>query len=86
MLINDNACIMEMSKDGILHNEELGLINWSPTKAGSRTYRNYDPSVLERINQIPQAQQLGNILKGIGPFLQMHGAHKLSGEETIAFL
>ncbi len=86
MFVNEIARITEMSKDGIRHYEELGLISSSPRQAGSRTYRDYDPSVLKRIEQIRQAQQLGLSLKEIGPLLDMHGSREISNEETVAFL
>lgn len=86
MLINEVARIAEMSKDGIRHYEEMGLISSSPVRAGSRVYRDYDPAVLKTIEQIRQAQQLGLSLKEIGPLLEMHGNRSLSAEETVAFL
>ncbi|WP_210253203.1 MerR family transcriptional regulator [Beijerinckia sp. L45] len=39
MLINDVARMAGMSKDGIRHYEEMGLISSSARQAGSRVYR-----------------------------------------------
>jgi DNA-binding transcriptional MerR regulator len=75
-----------MSKDGIRHYEAMGLISSSPRPAGSRVYRDYDPAVLEVIEQVHQAQNLGFTLKEIAPLLRAYGAAKLTAEETIAFL
>jgi MerR family copper efflux transcriptional regulator len=49
MFINEVARIAGMSKDGIRHYEEMGLISSLPKKAGSRSYRDYDPAVVETI-------------------------------------
>ena len=86
MLINEVARIAEMSKDGIRHYEEMGLIGSSPVRAGSRIYRDYDPSVLKTIERIKQAQQLGLSLKELGPLLEAFGEREISNEETVAFL
>lgn len=75
-----------MSKDGVRHYEEMGLISSSPVKAGSRVYRDYDPLVLKTIEQIRQAQQLGLSLKEIGSLLEIYGGREVSHEETVAFL
>jgi MerR family copper efflux transcriptional regulator len=86
MLIHEVARITGMSRDGVRHYEELGLISSSPRQAGSRTYRDYDPAVLETIERVRQAQQLGFTLKEIAPLLQAYGNAQLSAEETIVFL
>jgi DNA-binding transcriptional MerR regulator len=86
MLINEIARIAGMSKDGIRHYEEMGLIASSARQAGSRIYRDYDPAVLETIEQVRQAQRLGFSLKEIGPLLKAHGAARLTPVETVSFL
>jgi len=86
MLINEIARIAGMSKDGIRHYEEMGLIASTPREAGSRTYRDYDPAGLDTIEKVRQAQRLGFSLKEIGPLLQAHGTANLSPEETVGFL
>lgn len=86
MLISEIAKMAGLSKDGIRHYEELGLIVSAPRKAGSKTYRDYDPSVLETIEKIRDAQRLGFSLKEIGPLLKAYAENALSKEQTVAFL
>ncbi len=86
MLINEVAKIAGMSKDGIRHYEEMGLIASTPRQAGSKVYRDYDPAVLETIENVRQAQRLGFSLKEIAPLLKTYGAARLSPEQTIEFL
>jgi DNA-binding transcriptional MerR regulator len=70
----------------VRHYEEMGLIGSKPRRAGSRIYRDYDPAVLETIEQVRQAQRLGFSLKEIGPLLKAYGTPNLTAEETVAFL
>ena len=86
MLIHEIARISGLSKDGVRHYEAMGLITSSPKQAGSRVYRDYDPAVLETIEQIRQAQNLGFSLKEIEPLLKAYGSATLTAEQTIAFL
>lgn len=86
MLINELAKMAGMSKDGIRHYEEMGLIASRPRQAGSRVYRDYDPTVLETIEHVRQAQQLGFSLKEIGPLLKAYGSVRPSRRQTIEFL
>lgn len=86
MLINEVARLAGMSKDGIRHYEELGLISSCPKQAGSRTYRDYGPEVVETIDKVRQAQRLGFTLKEIVPLLKAYGTATLTAEETVKFL
>jgi MerR family transcriptional regulator, copper efflux regulator len=86
MLINEIAKMAGLSKDGIRHYEALGLIGSVPRKAGSRTYRDYDPSVLDTIGKIRDAQRLGLSLKEICLLLKIYVEIPPSREEAIAFL
>lgn len=86
MLIAEVARISGLSKDGVRHYEELGLIRSSPRPAGSRTYREYEPEVIETIEKIRQAQQLGFSLKEVGPILASYRENPPTRDETIAFL
>jgi MerR family copper efflux transcriptional regulator len=71
MLIGEIAKITGLSKDGIRHYEHLGLIGSVPRRAGSKVYRDYDPSVLDMIDQIRGAQHYLRLsLKEIGPLLK----------------
>ncbi|MDB5581467.1 MAG: MerR family transcriptional regulator [Bradyrhizobium sp.] len=85
MLINEVARMAGMSKDGIRHYEEMGLISSSPKHAGSRTYRDYDASVLGTIEQVRQAQRLGFSLAEIGPLLEAYRSGP-TPEQTVQFL
>ncbi len=55
MLISEVAKLANMSKDGIRHYEEMGLITSTPRAAGGRVYREYDHTVLEQIDKVRQA-------------------------------
>lgn len=86
MLISEIAQLAGLSKDGIRHYEELGLITSAPRSAGSRTYRDYDASVLDTIEQVRNAQRLGFSLKEIAPLLKAYRDAPPSAEQTVAFL
>jgi MerR family copper efflux transcriptional regulator len=85
MLISEVSRMAEMSKDGIRHYEELGLIRSSPRQAGSRTYREYDPSVLKTIEDIRGLQRLGLSLHEIEPILKVVAAGPTK-QQTIEFV
>ena len=85
MLIGEIAKLAALSKDGIRHYEELGLIRSAPRRAGSRTYRDYDPSVLETIELIRGAQRLGLSLGEIGPLLKIYASGP-TREQSIQFM
>ena len=71
MLIGEVAKLAGLSKDGIRHYESLGLIKSSPKQAGSKTYRDYDPSVLHAIEQVRGAQHFLRLsLQEIGPLFK----------------
>lgn len=86
MLIHEIARMAGMSKDGIRHYEEMGLIASSPRQAGSRTYRDYDASVLRTIEHVRQAQRLGFSLAEIGPILDAYRSAEPTAEQTVEFL
>ena len=86
MLISELARLSGMSKDGIRHYEEMGLIASSARQAGSRSYRDYDPAVLQTIEQVRQAQMLGFSLKEIAPLLKAYGSANFTPEQTVSFL
>jgi MerR family copper efflux transcriptional regulator len=74
MLIGKIARMANLSKDGIRHYERMGLIVSTPREAGGRTYRDYDASVLEKVEQIRQMQQLGFSLKEMAPVFEAYEA------------
>ena len=58
MLIGEVAKRAGLSKDTIRHYEALGLLHSSPKRAGSREYRDYDNTTLERLSMIAFAKRL----------------------------
>src|ERR1700760_4428736 len=74
MLIGEVAKLANLSKDGVRHYEQLGLIASTPRQAGVRIYRDYDLSVLEKIENIRGLQQLGLSLKEMGPLFDTYEA------------
>lgn len=86
MLINEIAKLAGLSKDGIRHYEEIGLITSTPREAGSKIYREYDASVLDTIEKIRGAQRLGFSLKEIGPLLKIYAENPPSKERAVKFL
>ena len=86
MLIGEFARLSGMSKDGVRHYEELGIIRSVPRKAGARWYRDYGESELDRIEKARQAQQLGLPLKEIAPLLELYVDREPTTAETVSFL
>ena len=86
MLIGELSRISGLSKDGIRHYEQAGIIRSTARQAGSRTYRDYDAGAVKRIEQVRQAQQLGLSLKEIGPLLDVYAERGATTAETITFL
>ncbi|CAD6535259.1 MerR family transcriptional regulator [Paraburkholderia sabiae] len=86
MLISELAKLSGLSKDGIRHYEEVGLIRSTARQAGSRTYREYGADALDVIIKVRNAQRLGFALKDIGPLMQAYEANTFSLEETIGIL
>lgn len=86
MLIKELCCQAGVSKETIRHYERLGLISWVPKKAGSRVYRDYDKSVLERLEYIKLGKRLGFTLKEIKPLLDVYYSQGLTVEEQLVLL
>ena len=86
MLIGELAKVSGLSKDGIRHYEDLGLITSARKRAGTRWYNDYGADALDIIDKVRQAQRLGFALKDIGPLLRAHAESPFSQEETTAFL
>lgn len=81
MLIGTLAKITGLSKDGLRHYESLGLIHSHQLQAGSRSYRSYDESTLERLALIALAKRLHFPLREIAMFLNRIMADEISREE-----
>lgn len=86
MLIGKLAERTGLSKDGIRHYEQLGLIASSPRQAGTRCYRDYDESTVETIHNVRLGQQLGFSLREIGPLLKAYSETPPTKAEAVAFL
>lgn len=87
MLIGEVAKLAGLSKDGIRHYESLGLIQSSPKQAGSKTYRDYDPSVLHTIEQIRGAQHFLRLsLQEIGPLFKSMEEEPPTDAERLEYL
>lgn len=86
MLIGELATLSGLSKDGIRHYEDMGIVRSLPRRAGSRVYRDYDASNLDRIERARQARQLWLSLKEIGPLPDVYDERELSEAETVPFL
>jgi MerR family copper efflux transcriptional regulator len=87
MLVGEIAKRTGLSKDGVRHYEQLGLISSTPLEAGSKVYRDYDPSVLDTIEQIKGAQHFLRLpLKEIGPLLKALADSPPTKEQTIEYL
>lgn len=86
MLISEVVRLSGLSKDGVRHYESLGLIRSTPKDAGSRTYRDYAPDVIETIEHVRRAQELGLSLKEIVPILETFYQNPPSREQTVEFL
>ncbi len=70
-----------MSKDGLRHYEQMGIISSSRRQAGSQWYGDYDESILGTIEKARQAQQLSLSLKAIRPLLKAHAERELTEPE-----
>ncbi|WP_390913873.1 MerR family transcriptional regulator [Pseudosulfitobacter sp. SM2401] len=81
MMIGELAKRSGLSKDGLRHYEALGLIHSSPVAAGSRTYRIYDDTTLERLSLISLAKRLGFKLKELTESLDRLFSDTVSREE-----
>jgi MerR family copper efflux transcriptional regulator len=86
MLIGELAALSGLSKDGIRHYEELGLIRSTFRQAGTRKYRDYDVQALDKILKVRSAQRLGFALKDIGPLIEAYEARSFSVEDTLGIL
>ncbi len=81
MMIGELAKRSGLSKDGLRHYEALGLIHSSPVAAGTRTYRIYDDTTLERLSLISLAKRLGFKLRELTEPLDRLFSDTVSREE-----
>ncbi len=86
MLIGELVKITGLSKDGLRYYEDLGLIHSKPVKAGTRIYRDYDDTTLERLALIALGKRIHFSLRDIGAVLNRAINDQISREERRAFL
>lgn len=65
MLIGELAQKAGLSKDTIRFYQKMGLIEANTRQAGTRTYMEFNPEMLERVILITQGKSLGFTLKEI---------------------
>ena len=86
MLIGEVATTSGISKDTIRFYEKIGLISAGERQAGSRTYKEFDPSVLNRLSFIQKAKRLGFTLNEIKQGLDSWQSGELSYAEKIEII
>ena len=86
MLIGELAKRSGLSKDGLRHYEALGLIHSKPVRAGSRIYRDYDDSTLERLALIALGKRLQFRLSEMPETLDRILSDQISREDRAAAL
>jgi MerR family Zn(II)-responsive transcriptional regulator of zntA len=73
MLIGELAQKTGLSKDTIRFYEKLGLIEAKARQAGTRTYMEFSPEMLERVVLITQGKSLGFTLNEIKHLIETWG-------------
>lgn len=86
MLIGEVATKSGLSKDGIRYYESLGLLHSKPIRAGSKTYRDYDDTTLERLSMIALAKQLHFKLREMPEALDRILSDTITREERSALI
>ena len=81
MLIGEVVRRSGLSKDGVRYYESLGLIHSSPKQAGSRVYRDYDDTTLERLSLIALAKKFQTKLTELPEVLDRLLSDTISREE-----
>ena len=69
MLIGELVKICGLSKDTLRYYEDIGLIHSKPVQAASRSYRDYDPTTLERLALIALGKRMHFPLREIAAVL-----------------
>ncbi|MEM9622659.1 MAG: MerR family transcriptional regulator [Pseudomonadota bacterium] len=81
MLIQSFCRRANVSKDTVRHYESLGLLKPQRVNAGTRHYRHYDDTHLERIELIRIGAQAGMTLRSMKPLLDQLMAGEFSFAE-----
>lgn len=86
MLIGELAKRSGLSKDTLRHYEALGLLHSHAVQAGSREYRDYDETSLERLSLISLAKKLKFNLRELAEPLDLILADQVTAEERSVVL
>jgi len=85
VLIGEVAKRAGLSKDTIRHYEALGLLHSTPKRAGSREYRDYDNTTLERLSMIAFAKRLQIPLRTMADPINRALSNQSTATERTAF-
>ncbi len=83
MLIGELAKTTGLSKDTIRFYEKMGLIDADERQAGTRTYKEFSPLMVERLMMITQGKSLGFTLNEIKYLIQAWGNDIMPTDEKI---
>jgi MerR family transcriptional regulator, copper efflux regulator len=83
MLIGELAEQTRLSKDTIRFYEKMGLIEAKQRQAGTRTYMEFSPEMLERVILITQGKSLGFTLREIKHLVDTWGNGKVPIAEKL---
>ena len=86
MLIGELVKITGMSKDGLRYYEEMGLIHSRPLKAGTRNYRDYDDTTLDRLGLIALGKRMHFSLRDIAAVLDRLVSNQTTAEERRGYI
>jgi DNA-binding transcriptional MerR regulator len=86
MLIGELVKITGMSKDGLRYYEDMGLIHSRPLKAGTRSYRDYDDTTLDRLGLIALGKRMHFSLRDIAAVLDRIVSNQTTAEERRGFI
>jgi DNA-binding transcriptional MerR regulator len=86
MLIGELVKITGMSNDGLRYYEEMGLIHSRPLKAGTRSYRDYDDTTLDRLGLIALGKRMHFSLRDIAAVLDRIVSNQTTAEERRGYI
>jgi MerR family transcriptional regulator, copper efflux regulator len=83
MLIAELSTKTGLSKDTIRFYKKIGLITASDRQAGTRSYKEYSPEIVERLLMIHQGKGLGFTLAEIKQLIDEWGSESISKREQV---
>ena len=86
MLIGKLVKITGMSKDGLRYYEEMGLIHSRPLKVGTRSYRDYDDTTLDRLGLIALGKRMHFSLREMAAVLDRIVSNQTTTEERGSYI